>query len=73
MNNGFSVCSDQRSIIKVQAVSFHTVAKEMFGDNHKNFKCDEHKFMKTTERFKQLGQLFLHLRTISTVCYCWFM
>lgn len=58
---------------KGSAVSFHTVAKEMFGDNHKNFKCAEHKFMKTTERFKQLGQLFLHLRTISTVCYCWFM
>lgn len=29
----------------------------MFGDTHRNFNCDEHKFMKTTERFKQLGQL----------------
>lgn len=42
---------------KGSAISFHTIAKEMFGDTHKNFKLEEHKFMKTIERFKQLGQL----------------
>lgn len=45
---------------KGSAISFHSVAKEIFGDTHKNFKFEEDKFMKpqkTTERFKQLGQL----------------